>query len=437
MTEMRVAIAGLGTVGTGLLRILGDEGADRAPKPLTVTAVSARNRSRDRGVDLSEFAWFDDPVAMAGSDQADVFVELIGGEDGVAKAAVEAALKSGKHVVTANKALMCRHGLALAQLAEDHGVALRYEAAVAGGVPIVRGLRDGLAQAQVLGLMGVLNGTCNFILSQMNETGASFEDALLEAQRLGFAEADPTFDIGGIDAAHKLVVLTALAFDAMPTLEEVDLLGIDAVTVDDISAADEMGLTIKLVAEAARHGTGLSLRVGPALLPIESQVAQTLGSDNIVIAEASPVGRVAFSGPGAGGGATATAVAADLVTIARGATGPVFSVPAAKIDAQPTVTAADTHDPYFLRLRVADEPGVLAQVTNALAEANVSVDTIHQAPAHLPTDDSSGEPVDIVITTHLVPRPSVRPLLTTLEALPIVHGRPSMFPILTELDPSS
>ncbi|MEM9840538.1 MAG: homoserine dehydrogenase [Pseudomonadota bacterium] len=436
MTEMRVAIAGLGTVGTGLLGIFAGDGADRAPRPLRVTAVSARNRSRDRGVDISDYEWFDDPVAMAADDSSDVFVELIGGEDGVAKAAVEAALKSGKHVVTANKALICRHGLALAQLAEEHGVALRYEAAVAGGVPVVRGLRDGLAQAQVFGVMGVLNGTCNFILSQMDETGASFDDALLEAQKLGYAEADPSFDIGGVDAAHKLVVLTALAFDAMPQLEDVDLTGIEAVSTDDIAAADELGLTVKLVAEAARHGDALALRVGPALVPSREHLAQISGSDNIVIAEAMPVGRVAFTGPGAGGGATATAVAADLVTIARGSTGPVFSVPAAKINAEPRVTAEDTHDPYFLRLQVKDQPGVLARVTNALGEANVSVDTIHQAPAQMPSDPASDEPVEIVITTHLVPRPVIRPLIDTLSGLHAVIGRPSMFPILTEEDPS-
>ncbi|NRA31276.1 MAG: homoserine dehydrogenase, partial [Parvularculaceae bacterium] len=280
MTEMRVAVAGLGTVGTGLISILSQEGADRAPKPLTVSAVSARNKTRDRGIDISDFAWFDDPIAMATSDDIDVYVELIGGEDGVAKASVEAALNAGKHVVTANKALICRHGLALAKLAEEKGVALRFEAAVAGGVPVVRGLRDGLAQTQVLGVLGVLNGTCNFILSQMDETGASFDDCLLEAQKLGFAEADPTFDIGGIDAAHKLVALTALGFDAMPTLEQVDLTGIDVVTAEDITAAGEIGMRIKLVAEAARHGDALALRVGPALIPEDERIAQTMGSDN-------------------------------------------------------------------------------------------------------------------------------------------------------------
>lgn len=432
MSEMRVAIAGLGTVGTSLLRILAEEGAGRAPRPLTVTAVSARNRSRDRGIDISRYAWFDDPVAMAASDDADVFVELIGGEDGVAKAAVEAALRGGKHVVTANKALVCRHGLALARLAEEHGAALRYEAAVAGGVPVVRGLRDGLAQSQVLSVLGVLNGTCNFILSRMDESGASFDEALLEAQKLGFAEADPTFDVGGIDAAHKLVVLTALAFDAMPRLEDIDLMGIDAVSAEDIAAADELGMKIKLVAEAARHGNALALRVGPALVPAGERIAQTMGSDNIVVAEASPTGRVAFFGPGAGGGATATAVAADLVTIARGATGPVFAVPHDRIDPQPEITAEDTHDPYFLRLMVDDHPGVLAQVTSALGDANVSVDTIHQEPLGLDADTSPGEPVQVIITTHLIPRPVIRPLIGRLAEIESVRGRPTMFPILSE-----
>lgn len=432
MSEMRVAIGGLGTVGTGLISILTTEGAERAPRPLTVTAVSARNRQRDRGIDLSRFQWFDDPVAMASAPGADVYVELIGGEDGVAKASVEAALASGKHVVTANKALICRHGLSLARLAEENDVALRFEAAVAGGVPVVRGLRDGLAQTQVRAVLGVLNGTCNFILSEMAETGAGFEETLLEAQRLGFAEADPSFDVGGVDAAHKLVILTALAFDAMPRLEDVDLTGIDIVSGDDIDAAKRLGMRIKLVAEAVRRGKGLSLRVGPALVPDTERIAQTMGADNIVVVEASPVGRVAFSGPGAGSGATATAVAADLVTIARGATGPVFSVPSSRIEEAPTITSEDTSDPYFLRLEVDDEPGVLAQVTSVLAEFSVSVDTISQSAAADANPGEGASPVEVVLTTHGIARPSVEPMLKKLAALPSVHGKSSMFPILRE-----
>lgn len=430
MAPLRVAIAGLGTVGSGLLGIVGEGARGRAQLPIQVTAVSARNRSRERDVDISVYQWWDDPVAMARAAGSDVFVELIGGEDGVAKAAVEAALAAGKHVVTANKALIARHGLALARLAEEHRVALRYEAAVAGGVPVVRGLRDGLAHAEVRSITGVLNGTCNFILSQMDETGASFDDALLDAQKRGFAEADPTFDIGGIDAAHKLLVLTALGFDAMARLEDIDLLGIDTVTSEDIAAAGELGLRIKLIAEAAREGDALSLRVGPTLVPEGSVIAGITGSGNIVIAEASPVGALSFAGPGAGGGATATAVAADLVTIARGATGPVFSIPSTDIDPSPKVSNDERIDAYYIRLRVADEPGVLAEVTTALAAHKVSVDTIHQAPADPLGPGGEGEPVELVITTHLAARKNIRPLTSALEALPHTRGRASIFPIL-------
>ncbi|MEE4212065.1 MAG: homoserine dehydrogenase, partial [Parvularcula sp.] len=427
---LRIAIGGLGTVGSALVEMI--DAAQTGQDALEITAVSARTRGRQRPVDISRFAWFDDPVAMAADEGSDVFVELIGGEDGVAKAAVEAALRSGKHVVTANKALLARHGAALAELAESHGGALRFEAAVAGGVPVVRALRDGLAHAKVLRLTGVLNGTCNFILSRMDETGAGFDEALLEAQRLGYAEADPSFDIGGVDAAHKLVLLTALGFNALPSLEAIDLTGIESVTASDIAAAGELGLKIKLIARAARTDEGLSLRVGPTLVEETGQIARIDGSDNIVIAEALPIGTVSFSGPGAGGGATATAVAADLVTIARGATGPVFAVPASRISKDPKVSAEEDRDPYYLRLEVADQPGVLAEITNVLGQAGVSVNTIRQAPTDPVAAPDETLPVELVITTHPVARKVIRPLQKTLEALPHVSGKASIFPILTE-----
>lgn len=432
MSSLKIAIGGLGTVGSSLIEML--SAAATAQDAIDIAAVSARSRHRDRSVDISGYEWFDDPVAMAAAPGSDVYVELIGGEDGVAKASVEAALDAGKHVVTANKALIARHGLALAERAEAKGLALRFEAAVAGGVPIVRGLRDGLAYAEVLSVTGVLNGTCNFILSQMDDVGATFEEALFEAQRLGYAEADPSFDVGGIDAAHKLVVLTALAFDAFPQLEQIDLAGIDTVTLGDIQAAGELGFKIKLVAEAARLGEGLSLRVGPALVPEDGQIARIHGSGNIVITDAVPIGVCSFSGPGAGGGATATAVAADLITMARGATGPVFAVPASRIDAAPVVSAEEGIDPYYIRLKVSDQPGVLAEVTSALAKAGVSVDTIHQAPADVLAHGGTDEPVQIVITTHPALRKVIRPLAGTLEGLAHVLARPSIFPILNEED---
>ncbi len=427
---LRIAIGGLGTVGAALVEMI--DAAHSGQDAMEITAVCARDRARERPVDVSRFQWFDDPVAMARDAGSDVYVELIGGEDGVARQSVEAALEAGKHVVTANKALLAKHGAALCELAEKNGCALRFEAAVAGGVPVVRGLRDGLAHARMLRLTGVLNGTCNFILSRMDDTGASFDEALEEAQKLGYAEADPSFDIGGVDAAHKLVILTALGFNALPRLESLDLEGIENVTAADIAAAGELGLKIKLIARAVQNGGSLSLRVGPGLVEETGQIARIEGSDNIVIAEADPVGTVSFSGPGAGGGATATAVAADLVTISRGSTGPVFAVPAGRIEMNPAVSSEDDEDAYYLRLEVADQPGVLAEITNVLGKAGVSVNTIRQAPTDPVADPADSLPVELVITTHPVARRVMRPLKSTIEALPHVTGAASIFPIMTE-----
>ncbi|MCQ8185267.1 homoserine dehydrogenase [Parvularcula maris] len=419
---LRVNIAGLGTVGASLLQLL--EGGQR--EGLAVSGISARSRSRDRGVDLSPYAWSDDPVSLAQADDAEVFVELIGGEDGVAKAAIETALRSGKHVVTANKALIAKHGLALAQLAEEMGVALRFEAAVAGGVPVVSGLRTGLSGSKILRLQGVLNGTCNFILAAM-EGGASYADALAEAQRLGFAEADPSFDVGGIDAAQKLAILAAHAFGAMPPLTAIDPRGIDQVTPGDLSAARELGLRMKLVAAVSRTDDGLAARVAPALVPITSALDIGGGSENIVVVDAEPLGRVAFSGPGAGGGPTASAVLSDLTAISRGALGPAFGHPASSIDAAPKVAPDASPVPHFIRVLVEDRPGVLAGLTDILGRAEISIETIRQGPA------SQGEPgVELVLTTHASSTETHERAAAEIGKLEAVLAKPSVYPILSK-----
>ncbi|MEM6913340.1 MAG: homoserine dehydrogenase [Pseudomonadota bacterium] len=423
---MRVAIAGLGTVGTGLVRIIASSGAQ---EPMKISGVSARARTRARDVDLSSYEWFDDPKGMAVSPDTDVFVELIGGDEGIAKEAIEAALSSGKHVVTANKALIAKHGLELASLAEDKGVALRFEAAVAGGIPVIRALRDGLAGTNVNALQGVLNGTCNFILASM-EAGASYADALAEAQRIGFAEADPSFDVGGIDAAQKLAILAALAFGVMPPVDAIGPIGIDSASPEDLAAAENLGLRMKLVAILRREQDGLAARVAPALVPLTSALDIGGGGENIVVADAEPLGRVAFSGPGAGGGPTASSVMADLVDIARGAIGPAFGKPAAVIDARPNVVPDAALVPHFLRVLVEDKPGVLASLTDILADASISVETIRQSPAAANGD------VEVVITTHAAPTASLIQVARSAQSLASVTSQPSVYPILRE-DPSS
>lgn len=422
MSKLRIAVGGLGTVGSSLIELLMDS-AD-----VEVVAVSARSKGRDRPVNITPYEWFDDPVAMARSEGNDIFVELMGGSDGVAKASVEAALEAGKPVVTANKALIATHGLALAKLAEDKGAALRYEAAVAGGVPIIRALRDGLAPTNITAIKGVLNGTCNFMLAEM-EKGRSYDDALEEAQRIGFAEADPTMDVGGIDAAQKLAILSALAFGVLPSLDEMDITGIDVLSTEDIAAALDLGLVTKLVAEATCKDGGIAFDVGPALVPETDPLDIGSGGENIIIADAIPLGRVALSGPGAGGGATASAVAADINTIARGSTGPVFARPASELSGE--APKASGHDRnLFIRATVADGPGILAELTQALGKEKISVETIRQRPSTAPELEGF---IEVVITTAPAPRGIIRQLSDTLSNLSVVRERASVYPILEEV----
>jgi homoserine dehydrogenase len=389
-----LGVAGLGVVGGSLLKFLASEG-DFAPVPgtVTVTGVSARTR-KDRGVDLSAAAWFDDPAALAASPDIDIFVELIGGAEGAAKTAVETALQAGKPVVTANKALIATHGLALARLAEAKGVPLLYEAAVMGGVPAVKTLREGLAGEDVTSVAGILNGTCNFILSEMERTERGFADVLAEAQKLGYAEADPTTDVGGFDAAHKIAILAALAFGGAPNLDAVDVEGIDQVDLVDIRLARDLGYRIKLIASAERDGEGASIRVNPALVPIAHPLAQAGGALNALFIEGRRIGRIYMQGPGAGGPATAAAVAADLADVIAGARRPVFQRPAERLVAVKSADRARHLDKAFLRLMVKDRPGVIAAVSEALAKAEVSIDAFLQKPV-----EDTGH-VPIVLITH-------------------------------------
>ncbi len=423
---LNIGIAGLGTVGGGVLRMLHDNRAlitGRAGRAIAVTAVSARNRARDRGLPLDGMAWHDDPLSLAADPDIDVVVELIGGSEDPARALVLAALEAGKHVVTANKALLARHGTALASAAERNGVSLAYEAAVAGGIPIIKTLREGLAGNHIRRVAGILNGTCNFILTSMAERGREFADVLAEAQGLGYAEADPSFDIDGIDAAHKLAILAALAFGRAIRFEDVHVEGIANVTALDIAFARELGYRIKLLGIARRTQNGIEARVHPCLLPERSPLARVDGVYNAVVAEGDFVGRVMLEGRGAGAGPTASAVVADLVDIARGRFAPVWGAESAHLSVAAAVPMADHVGAYFLRLMVRDQPGVIADVAGALRDSAVSLESMLQHGR------APGEAVPIVLVTHDTREVRMRDAIDRIERLESVLERPSMIRI--------
>ena len=405
----RIGVAGLGVVGGALVASLAERprfapagGAAR------VTGVSARRRTPGREAGAE---WFDDPVALATSPAIDIFVELIGGSEGAARAAVEAALSAGKPVVTANKALIARHGAELAALAEDHGAPLLFEAAVMGGTPAVKMLREAIVGDEVELVAGILNGTCNFILSEMERSQRPFAEVLGEAQALGFAEADPSTDVGGFDAGHKITILAALAFGCAPTFSAARIAGIDTIELLDIQMAKALGYRIKLVASATRRGEGVSVDVRPALTPLGHPLAETGGALNALFIESRRIGRIFVQGPGAGGGPTAAAVAADIADVMTGAVRPVFQKPARQL--QSCAAAADITDVRaYIRLLVRDEPGVIARVTEILAEQNVSIDSFLQRPV----DGVGGVP--IVMTTHPAPERALDGAVERMAALP-------------------
>ncbi len=379
-TPLRLGIAGLGTVGAGVLKItrrLSADLATRAGRPIEVTAVSARDKLKDRGVPLGEYAWEDDPVALAKRDDVDVFVELMGGSDGPAKAAVEAALSLGKDVVTANKALLAIHGQTLAELAENHGATIRFEAGVAGGIPVMKSLTEGLAGNEVTRVMGVMNGTCNYILTRMQSAGLPYDTVFEEANGLGYLEADPTLDVGGIDAAHKLALLAAVAFGTRVNFEAQTIEGIERVTIEDITHAADMGYRVKLLGVAQKTGRGLEMRTSPCLVPADSPLGQLENATNMVVIEGDASGQIVLRGAGAGEGPTASAVMADVMDLARGTRVATFGQPTASLS-EPQAAAAPPPAPYYVRMTLVDKPGALAKIAAALGEAGISIDRMRQ-----------------------------------------------------------
>ncbi len=423
-SPLRIAIAGLGTVGAGVVKILqahGDDIARRAGRPIVITAVHARDSKKDRGVDLSSYEWVDKPNALIG--KADVIVELMGGDEGAAKDLIEGALLDGKHVVTANKALLAKHGLTLASLAEKNNASLNFEASVAGGIPIIKALREGFAGNKIAGIYGILNGTCNYILTEMRETGRDFSDVLKEAQEKGYAEADPTFDVDGIDAAHKLTILTSLAFGVKPDFAAIDITGIRKITARDIEFAKELGCRIKLLGIARDIGGRIAQSLEPCLVPINSPMGTVEGVFNAVFVEGDFVDRAMLEGRGAGQGPTASAVMADLIDLARGYHMPAFGLSVAELKTAQWAGAKDIVSGQYIHLTVTDQPGVIADVSAALRDFGISIESMIQRGR------DPGQPVSVVITTHECSREAIRGAAAKIAGLPSVSAAPTILRI--------
>jgi homoserine dehydrogenase len=429
---LRIALAGLGTVGGGVIRLIEANGAliaRRAGRPLEIVAICARDRTKERGFDLAKYTWEDDMTLLAEREDVDVVVELVGGSDGPALALARRTLAGGKGLVTANKAMIAHHGLELAAAAEAGGSALKFEAAVAGGIPVIKGLREGAAANQLLRLYGILNGTSNYILSTMERSGRDFAEVLKEAQELGYAEADPTFDIEGIDAAHKLAILAAIGFGAQVDFAGVEIEGITRLRAADFAQAAALGYVIRLIGLADCEGANgerrLFQRVQPYLVPRTHPLAAVDGATNAVVVEGNFSGRLLFQGAGAGDGPTASAVVADLIDIARGDLGPPFSIPAAELESLPNADAGHRQNRTYLRFTVTDRPGVLAEISAAMRDAGVSIESLIQQGR----PEEGGE-VLIAMVTHEAPEEAVARALSLLKGSPSVTEPPLVMRLL-------
>ncbi|MCD7060845.1 homoserine dehydrogenase [Pelagibacterium xiamenense] len=431
---IRIGIAGLGTVGAALIHILE---ADRAAitkklgRPLVVSAVSARSRSRDRGIDITNIDWYDDPVALAKSEDIDLFVELIGGEDGPAYASITAALERGCPVVTANKALLARHGVALAHLAENNDAQLGFEAAVAGGIPVIKTLREGLGSAEITRVYGIMNGTCNYILTRMGNEGIDFETCLKDAQELGYAEADPTFDIDGFDTAHKLAILTSLCFETEIAAEQVFVEGISRITQADIKVAADLGFKIKLLGMARQTPDGIEQRVHPTLVPLKSSIAGVDGVLNAIALETNHVQELLLAGPGAGGQATAASVLSDILDIARGTRVPPLGVPSVELAKCERAPMRVHEGGYYIRLNAKDVPGALAAIATRMGESNISLESVIQRP-DLRATEPGVEPESsrtVVLITHETIESAVREALDRIDKDGFIVGQPQLIRI--------
>ncbi len=417
----RLGIAGLGTVGAGVVKIVqkhGDELAARAGRRIEIVSVNARDKTKERGVDLSGYNWVDNSVDLADSNSIDAVVEMIGGADGVALELAQRSLGKGIHVITANKAMLAHHGLELAISAEQNNASIGYEAAVAGGIPIIKSLREGFAGNQINAVYGILNGTCNYILSEMRETGRDFNDVLDDAQKLGYAEADPTFDIDGIDAGHKLCLLSSIAFGTKPDFSSLEMKGVREITATDIAYADELGYRIKLLGIARRYDGGVMQCLEPCLVPVGSMLGSVEGVFNAVMVEGDFVNTGLAVGPGAGEGPTASAVMADVVDLARGHDVPTFGIPAAELKAPSWMDRSAVCGHYYLRFSVLDKPGVLAEIASVLCEHHISIESCIQRARN------PGQSVPLVMTVQEAKHGDVVAACAVIEALENSTSKP-------------
>jgi homoserine dehydrogenase len=429
-STLKIGVAGVGTVGAALIAQIAEQREAleaRCGRRIEVVAVSARSRAKKRGVDLRKFKWHSDPVALARDPAIDVLVELIGGGGNPAKAAVEAALAAGKSVVTANKALLARHGVALAALAEKHHVALNFEAAVGGAIPIVKTLREGLAGNSLARVYGILNGTCNYILTRMEQEGLSFDDCLKDAQRLGYAEADPTFDIEGHDTAQKLSILASLAFGTKVDESAVYVEGISSITPADLAAAAELGYRVKLLGVAMKTPKGIEQRVHPTMVRKETAIAQVMGVTNAVTIDAAGINPLTLVGPGAGGTATASAVLSDIGDIARGVRTAPFGRPTARLASVKKAPMQRHEGGYYIRLLARDRPGTAATIAKRLAEQKISMESIVQR--HGRNGGNSGAPVPVILITYATSEDAVRKALAAVGRDRVISGRPQVIRI--------
>ena len=434
---LRLGIAGLGTVGTGLVKLIDRQSnqlASRLGRGIEIVAVSARTRDKDRGIDISRYVWFDDPLELAKSEEIDAFVELIGGEDGIAKDSVETALSAGKHVVTANKALLAHHGTELAARAESQGVALNFEASVAGSIPIVKSLRESFAGNEVHRVFGILNGTCNYILTKMEQEGRGYDEVLKEAQDAGYAEADPAFDVDGYDTAHKLAILTSLAFGTEISFDSIYVEGISTITPEDIEAADDLGYRIKLLGVAQKTDSGIEQRVHPTMVPKHSAMAEVDGVTNCVAVQTDSAGDVMLIGPGAGADPTASSVMSDIVDIARGTLLPPLIVPSAHLSPYIPARMRSHEGGYYIRLSVLDRHGAFAAIAQRMAEQEISLESIVQKRPRtaLPGIDASrslGDTLPVVMITHETLEAAIRKALTAIESDGQITSKPQMIRI--------
>jgi homoserine dehydrogenase len=434
---LKLGIAGLGTVGASVVRLIAHERdalAARCGRSIEVVAVSARSRGKRRDIDLKNLRWVADPVALATDPEIDVLVELIGGEGDPARAAVAAALNAGKSVVTANKALLARHGVTLAAAAEKKGLALNFEAAVAGAIPIVKTLREGLAGNSVARIYGILNGTCNYILSRMEQEKLSFIDCLKEAQRLGYAEADPTFDIEGHDTAQKLAILASLAFGTRVDQSAVYVEGISSIAPEDLAAADELGYRVKLLGVAVKTDKGIEQRVHPTMVPKETAIAQVMGVTNAVTVDVEAIAPITLVGPGAGGMATASAVVSDIGDIARGVRTPPFGRPTSRLVRSGKAPMQRHEGGYYIRLLARDRPGTAATIAKRLAQQNISLESIVQRHADrrpLGGGDPrrAGEPVPVILITYATSEDAVHKALAAVDRDKVLSAKPQVIRI--------